>query len=118
MTFSAYVASLKAKGLPFAVLWAGVLVAAEVRSPGSDHWCLAALDGAGARCSHRYHALAQSARLLCGRGVSASAECGPLPHTRHHGGPAVLLREWAGGLELERQQCWPSGKGLITPSPT
>jgi putative oxidoreductase len=33
MTFSAYVASLKAKGLPFAVLWAGVLVAAEVLGP-------------------------------------------------------------------------------------
>jgi putative oxidoreductase len=33
MTFSAYVASLRAKGLPFAVLWAGVLVAAEVLGP-------------------------------------------------------------------------------------
>ena len=33
MTFSAYAASLKAKGLPFAVLWAGVLVAAEVLGP-------------------------------------------------------------------------------------
>ena len=33
MTFSAYAASLKAKGLPFAVLWAGGLVAAEVLGP-------------------------------------------------------------------------------------
>ena len=33
MTFSAYAASLKAKGLPFAALWAGVLVAAEVLGP-------------------------------------------------------------------------------------
>ena len=33
MTFSAYAASLKAKGLPFAVLWAVVLVAAEVLGP-------------------------------------------------------------------------------------
>src|SRR4029453_1953171 len=33
MTFSAYAASLKAKGLPFAVLWAGVLVAAGVLAP-------------------------------------------------------------------------------------
>ena len=33
ITFSAYAASLKAKGLPFAVLWAGVLVAAEVLAP-------------------------------------------------------------------------------------
>ena len=33
MTFSAYVASLKAKGLRFAVLWAGVLVVAEVLGP-------------------------------------------------------------------------------------
>jgi putative oxidoreductase len=33
MTFSAYAASLKAKGLPLAALWAGVLVAAEVLGP-------------------------------------------------------------------------------------
>ena len=33
MTFSAYAASLKAKGLPFPMLWAGVLVAAEVLGP-------------------------------------------------------------------------------------
>jgi len=33
MTFSAYAASLKAKGLPFAVLWAVVLVAAELLGP-------------------------------------------------------------------------------------
>src|SRR3954469_429482 len=33
MTFSAYAASLKAKGLPFPVLWAVVLVAAEVLGP-------------------------------------------------------------------------------------
>jgi len=33
MTFSAYAASLKAKGLPFAVLWAVMLVAAEVLGP-------------------------------------------------------------------------------------
>ena len=33
ITFSAYAASLKAKGLPFAVLWAVVLVAAEVLGP-------------------------------------------------------------------------------------
>ena len=33
MTFSAYAASLKAKDLPFAVLWAVVLVAAEVLGP-------------------------------------------------------------------------------------
>ena len=33
MTLSAYAASLKAKGLPFAALWAVVLVAAEVLGP-------------------------------------------------------------------------------------
>jgi putative oxidoreductase len=33
MTFSAFAASLKAKGLPFAVLWAAVMVAAEVLGP-------------------------------------------------------------------------------------
>jgi len=33
MTFSAYAAALKAKGLPFAVLWAVMLVAAEVLGP-------------------------------------------------------------------------------------
>ena len=33
MTFSAYAASLKARGLPLAALWAGVLVAAEVLGP-------------------------------------------------------------------------------------
>src|SRR3954452_9233621 len=108
MTFSAYVASLKAKGLPFAVLWAGVLVAAEVLGP------LALIIGAwprwtalaGARCFQGCHALAQSPHLPCGRGVSASAECGPPPPAGDHGGPAVLLRERAGSSELERQQCW------------
>ena len=33
MTFSAYAASLKAKGVPFPVLWAAVMVAAEVLGP-------------------------------------------------------------------------------------
>ena len=33
MTLSAYVASLKAKGLPFPTLWAMVLAAAEVLGP-------------------------------------------------------------------------------------
>jgi putative oxidoreductase len=33
MTFSAYAASLKAKGLPLPVLWAAVMVAAEVLGP-------------------------------------------------------------------------------------
>jgi len=33
MTFSAFAASLKAKGLPFAVLWAVLLIAAEVLGP-------------------------------------------------------------------------------------
>ena len=119
MTFSAYAASLKAKGLPFAVLWAGVLVAAEVLGPLAliigawPRWtalALVAFTAVTLWLSHR--------TSFAGARVSAAAECGPLSHAGDHGGPAVLLREWAGGLELERQQCWSSGKGLITPSIT
>ena len=67
MTFSAYAASLKAKGLPLPMLWGrGAGRRGSARSHRSDHWCLPALDGAGACCFHGCHALANHRTSFAG----------------------------------------------------
>ena len=66
MTFSAYAASLKAKGLPFAAFGRWCWSPPRLSDPGSDHRRLAALDGSGVGGFHRCHALGQPRSSIVG----------------------------------------------------
>ena len=103
MTFSAFSASLAAKGMPYPTVAAGLTGGGRASRPiGSHHRLVAALDCPGADRLHCRYTLDDTRPIRDRAGVPPPAERRFLPEPRHHWRVVVLLCQWTGRLEQDQ----------------